>query len=132
MKLYEPQPAHKLYPFDRGWRAVKYVMPYFFKRTNATTHWWLNHADTVRTWASTEDKFEQYCAWVVIVGLWLAGGSQYIAALVLATLIVGAQIIMLTLWAALSLVMIAVLSLGTFLYSQHYRLFCRCPACHES
>lgn len=131
MNIYLPQPAYKIYAFDRGWRVTRYVMKHLFVQTNIAARWWLDKADSVRIWASTEHWFKKYWAWVVIVGLWLAGGTQYISAMILAALFLIVQTLVLSIWAAISLLGMGLLVIFTFLYSRYYRIFFRCPDCHK-
>jgi len=131
MNIYTPQPAYKIYAFDRGWRVLKYVVRHLFLRTQAEAEWWFKKAQGVRHWSIGEDWYKVYAAWVVIVGLWIAGGIQYVTATIVAALFIAAQVTALSLWAAISLIGMGVLSICTFAYSRYYRIFFRCPDCHR-
>ena len=132
MNLYVPQPAHKIYAFDRGWRVLKYVAHHLFVRTNQAARWWWKRADSVRIWATPEHWFKKYCAWVIVVSFALAGAAQYLSAFALVALFVVIQSVLLTTWAALALLGMGILAGWNFAYSRFYRIFYRCPNCHDS
>jgi len=131
IELYTPQPAYKIYAFDRGWRVIRYTTQHLFARTDIAARWWFNQANSVRSWGASHEWYINYWAWVVIVGMWLAGGTQYISAFALAALFIGVQTLILSLWVALSCVTIGVLAAITFSYSRIYQIFFRCPNCHN-
>lgn len=131
MKLFEVQPAYKIYAFDRGWRIMRYVTDNLFKRTDIAARWWFNKANDTRSAIAVKHWFVKYWGYVLIAGLWLAGAAQYISAMILAGVFLALQSILLSLWVAISLVMIGILSACTFVYSRYYRIFCRCPDCHS-
>src|SRR6266571_5361276 len=109
MNLYVPQPAYKIYAFDRGWRIMKYVTENLFKRTHVAARWWFDRADRVRVWAIGEHWFKKYWAYVVVVGLAVAGATQYASAMLVAALFLAAQAAVLSLWVALSVLTMALL-----------------------
>jgi hypothetical protein len=131
LKLYEEQPAYKIYAFDRGWRIMKYVTENLFKRTDVAARWWFDKASMVNGWGSRGGWFKKYWAYVVIAGMWLAGGIQYVTAMIVAALFLAFQAVALSIWVVLSVMMMALLALFTFAYSRYYRIFCRCPDCHK-
>jgi hypothetical protein len=131
LKVYVPQPAYKIYAFDRGWRVLTYVAHHLFVRTNKAARWWWDRADRVRIWAAPEHWFKKYWAWVIIVSFAIAGAAQYLSAFVLVALFVVIQAVLLTTWAALALLGMGILMGWNFLYSRYYRIFQRCPNCHN-
>ncbi len=131
LKLYEVQPAYRIYAFDRGWRIMRYITENLFKRTDVAARWWFDKANALRAWASGEHWFKKYWAYIAMAGLWLAGGIQYVSAMIVAALFVVIQALVLSGWVALSVLMMALLALCTFTYSRYYRIFCRCPDCHK-
>ncbi len=131
MTLFEVQPAYKIYAFDRGWRIIRYVTENLFKRTNVTARWWFDKGKDVLAWGALKGSFAKYWSYVVMVGMMAAGGVQYVTAMMMAGLFVAVQSILLSLWAALSLLAIGILFVCTFAYSRFYRIFFRCPDCHK-
>jgi hypothetical protein len=125
------QPAYKIYAFDRGWRIIRYVTENLFKRTDVAARWWFNKGKDTLSWGRAKGSFALYWAYVVLVGMWLAGIVQYVTAMIMAALFVAVQSVLLTLWAALCLLAIGILFVGTFTYSRIYRIFFRCPDCHK-
>ncbi len=101
------QPAYKLYAFDRGWRIIRYVTENLFKRTDVAARWWFNKGKDTLSWGRAKGSFALYWAYVVLVGMWLAGIVQYITAMIMAALFVAVQSVLLTLWAALCLLAVA-------------------------
>lgn len=131
VKLFEVQPAHKMYAFDRGWRIMKYVTENLFTRTHVAARWWFSKAQDARTRSATQGTFVKYWMYVYMVGLYMAGGAQYLSAMALAALFLVLQSIALALWATLSVVVIGLLAVYTFAFSRFYRIFFRCPDCHK-
>lgn len=131
MNLYVPQPAYKIYAFDRGWRIMNYVTSHLFQRTDKQARWWFGKAQNVILWASSKEWYAKYAAYVVVGGLWLAGGSQYISAMIIAALFLALQAVLLSIWAAFSAIFMGLLSAYNVIYSRIYGIFYRCPDCHK-
>ncbi|MEO6892915.1 MAG: hypothetical protein ABI456_24215 [Ktedonobacteraceae bacterium] len=131
MALVEAQPAYKIYAFDRGWRIIRYVTENLFKRTDIAARWWFNKKNDVLVWGTLKGTFIKYWCYVIVVGMVIAGCIQYIMAMLMAVLFVIVQSLLLSLWAALSLLIIGLLFVGTFIYSRFYRIFFRCTDCHK-
>src|SRR5579872_4619541 len=131
MQMFEVQPAHKIYAFDRGWRIMKYVTHHLFKRTDVAARWWFTKAEDVKTRSATKGMFVKYWFYVYMIGLYLAGGVQYVSAMIIAALFIAIQSIVLSIWVALSVIVIGILAACTFTYARFYRIFFRCPDCHK-
>lgn len=131
MALFEVQPAHKIYAFERGWRIMGYVTNHLFQRTNLAARWWFTKAQDAQIRNASKGAFVKYCVYVYMAGMYLAGAAQYLSAITLAALFLALQFIVLVLWAFVSLCMIGLLTVGTFAYSRFYRIFFRCPDCHK-
>jgi len=131
MLFFEIQPAPKIYAFDRGWRIMKYVTKNLFKRTDVAARWWFNKAQDAMNYGRTRSAFIKYWMYVIVLGLWMAGAAQYVSAMLLACLFLAVQTILLSIWVAISMVMIGFLTLCTFVYGRFYRIFFRCPDCYE-
>ncbi len=131
MAIFEPQPAFKIYAFERGWRIMKYVTENLFKRTDVAARWWFTKAEDAKTRSTTQGAFVKYWMYVYMAGLYLAGGAQYVSAMILAALFLLVQSILLSLWVVFSIITIGILWLCTFAYSRLYRIFYRCPDCHK-
>ncbi|HMH10488.1 MAG TPA: hypothetical protein VK553_07240 [Candidatus Nitrosopolaris rasttigaisensis] len=131
MAFIETQPAYKIYPFDRGWRIISYVIKSLFNRTHTAACWWFNKGQGRVARARWQGKLVLYCAYVVMIGMALAGGFQYVPAMILIVLFVAIQPILLSLWAVVCLLAIVILAFCTLVYSRLYRIFFRCPDCHK-
>src|SRR3989442_537795 len=131
MALYEVQPAPKMYAFDRGWRIMRYVTENLFKRTDVAARWWFNKARDSINYGNRKSMFIKYWAYVLVVGLGLAGAAQYVSAMILAGLFLLVQSILLSIWVAICMVLIGFLAMCTFAYSRFYRIFFRCSDCHK-
>lgn len=131
MALYEVQPAPKMYAFDRGWRIMRYVTENLFKRTDVAARWWFGKARDSINYGNRKSMFIKYWAYVLVVGLGLAGAAQYVSAMILAGLFLLVQSILLSIWVAICMVLIGFLAMCTFAYSRFYRIFFRCPDCHK-
>lgn len=131
MARFEVQPAHKIYAFDRGWRIMRYVTNHLFQRTNEAAKWWFEQAQDVLLRSQSRGIFVKYWMRVYMVGLYMAGGVQYVSAMIIAALFLALQSIVLASWAALSLCLIGLLAVYTFIYARFYRIFFRCPNCHK-
>jgi len=131
MAIYEIQPAYKIYAFDRGWRIMRYVTEHLFKRTDVAARWWFNKAqDLIRSTAS-KGWFIKYWVYVIVAGMWLAGATQYVSAMILAAAFLAVQAVVLSAWVGVSVVIMSLLALCTFTYGRFYRIFFRCPDCHK-
>jgi hypothetical protein len=131
MTLFEAQPAYKIYAFDRGWRIIKYVTENLFKRTDIAARWWFNKARALLARYRMSGSFVKYWIYVVMAGMFIAGGAQYFSAMILAGVFIALQSVLLSIWAAISMLMIGLLTLCTFIYARFYRIFFRCPDCHK-
>lgn len=132
MKLYEPQSAHLMYAFDGGWQVMRYVREHVFKRTSANADTYYISAQSWAVKARDADNIlTKYWQWMGAGGFGLAGISQYFAAIIVVALFVVMQFLFLTIWAGLSVFLIAILSFINFIYGTVYRIFVRCPSCHE-
>ena len=84
MKLFEPQPAHLMYPFQGGWQVMGYVYANVFARTDTEARSWFAIGSKWEAKAKAEDnvvlKYWYYC---VYAGAMLAGAFQYVAAMVI-------------------------------------------------
>lgn len=130
MNLYLPQPAYKIYAFDRGWRVLNYVTKNLFLRTDIEAKRWYARGNRTRAWGALQPWYGKYCAWVVIIGMGIAGATQYVSAMLIAALFIAVQALLLSIWSGICLIGMGILSSYTFLYSRFYRIFCRCPNCH--
>ena len=110
---------------------MKYVTENLFKRTDVAARWWFTKAEDIKTRSKRQGAFIKYWMYVYMVGLYLAGGVQYVSAMLMAGLFLGMQTILLSLWVVFSIIMIGILTLCTFAYSRFYRIFYRCPDCHK-
>lgn len=132
MKLYEPQPAPLIYAYDGGWQVMKYVTEHVFSRTSTEAQKWFKWGEPWQSKAKLEDnKLLKYWFWCVFIGAWFAGCSQYIAAMLIVTLFVAIQFIVLVTWVAITSVLMALLFVVNFIYGTYYKIFYRCPDCHE-
>lgn len=131
-RFYETQPAPLSYPFDGGWQVMKYVRENVFKRTDVTAREYYKKAEPRKLEAeaesSTVPKYWKYC---IYVGYMLAGHSQYVSAMMIVALFLALQFVILVLWAILATAANTLLAGFTFLYGQYYKIFFRCPDCHE-
>lgn len=130
MNLYLPQPAYKIYAFDRGWRIMRYVTTNLFQRTDVQARWWFGKARDLINYSKYKAAYIKYCLYVVVAGLGLAGAAQYITAMIIAALFIAIHAIVLSVWVVLSSLLMAVLAAFTFTYSKFYGIFFRCPDCH--
>ncbi|MBA3533222.1 MAG: hypothetical protein H0T73_14980 [Ardenticatenales bacterium] len=132
MKLYEPQPAHLMYAYDGGWQVMKYVVNHVFSRTTAAARKWYAFGDPWKTKAEYEDnKLLKYWYWCIYVGAMLAGVAQYIAAMLIVAAFAIVQFLVLLSWAVVTSLGIVILAMFNSLYGFYYKIFARCPDCHE-
>jgi len=142
MALFHEQPASKIYAFDRGWRIEKYVTIHLFQQMHQFALIWFRQARKARRWSNTLTASANAGKWVVyaikygvlvyIAGIYVAGGVQYLSAMLMTALFLTLQSIALSLWVVLSFLLMGLLTGYTFAYSRYYRIFQRCPSCHES
>lgn len=132
MKRYEPQPAHLMYAFDGGWQVMKYVRENVFSRTGAEAEKYYKRAKDEEDKAKYQDSVvTKYWQYSIVAGYYLAGVSQYISALTLVLVFYAIQFVLLVTWSAISYLLIALLAAVNFLHGHYYKIFFRCPNCHE-
>jgi hypothetical protein len=129
MQLYLPQPARKIYAFDRGWRVINYVREHLFARTTVEAKRWIGYAGTWSGKISGADNLAvKYWDFCLAAGCWLAGVAQYLSAMTLVIIFLLVQSLVLAVWALLAMLFMGALSLYTFVYARFNRIFVRCPA----
>jgi hypothetical protein len=132
MKLYEPQPSILIYPFDGGWKVISYIWNNLFSRTQSAANFWYKQGEDWQDKARYEENdLLKYWYSMAFVGFQLAGICQFISALFLVAVFFLCQVIFLALWAFLASILMVILSIGNSLYSNVYKIFFRCPDCHE-
>ena len=131
MKLFEPQPAHLMYPFQGGWQVMSYVYANVFARTDTEARSWFAIGSKWEAKAKAEDnvvlKYWYYC---VYAGAMLAGAFQYVAAMVIVAAFMVLQLLFLLVWSGSAAVLMALLTIANSLYASYYRIFVRCPTCY--
>lgn len=131
-QLYEKQPAKLMYPFGGGWQVMKYVKDNVFKQTESAANYWYTQGSTFKTKAEYESNaLIKYYYWSAYAGFQLAGISQYLSALLIVALFFVIQFVILLIWMLLATVLMGILAGGNFLYGFYYKIFFRCPDCHE-
>lgn len=132
MKLYEPQPSYLMYAFGGGWQVMDYVWQNVFKRTASGANWWYEKGNDCKLKADYADAvYWKYWWWSAFLGFQLAGLSQYVTAFLIVAIFCAFQFIILVIWAAINSLVIAMLVGFNFLYGSYFRIFFRCPDCHE-
>jgi hypothetical protein len=128
---FEAQPAYPMYPVDRGWRVARHVAKETFALTGNAAEWWFDHARDMVARAGTADNVAvTYWMYCVAGGCYLAGGAQYVSAMLFVALFLAVYVVVLSLWSLGAALLIGALALGTKLYSLYYRAYYRCPACY--
>lgn len=131
-RIYTSQPAPLSYPFDGGWQVMKYVRENVFKRTDVAAREYYKKAEPRKLEAEAEArKIPKYWKYCIYLGFMLAGFSQYVSAMLIVGIFLILQFLTLIIWAFVAMLVAGILALFTFLYGQYYRLFFRCPDCHE-
>lgn len=132
MKLYEPQPAHLTYAYDGGWQVMRYVWQNVYTETDKAARYWFNLAkDSERKARRSDNIVSKYWLWSIVIGCAIAGVLQYISAFAIVSLFVVLQFLFLVAWITASSLFVAFLAFGNFLYGAYYKIFFRCPDCHE-
>lgn len=142
MARFHAQPASKIYAFDRGWRIEKYVTIHLFRQMHLFALTWFRQARRARLWSRRLMASNGVGRWLIyaikygvlvsIAGIYLAGGVQYLSAMLMTALFLTLQSIFLSLWVVLSFLLMGLLACYTFAYTRYYRIFQRCPNCHEA
>jgi len=132
MQLYEPQPSYLMYAFGGGWEVMAYIWQNVFKRTASDANWWYMQGNSCKLKAQYAGSIPvRYWWWSAYAGCQLAGLSQYLTALAIVAAFCVIQFLILTIWAAISGLVIALLLGFNFLYGNYFKIFFRCPDCHE-
>ncbi|MGH2484913.1 MAG: hypothetical protein ACRDHE_02770, partial [Ktedonobacterales bacterium] len=84
-----PQPASKIYAYDRGWRVMKYVREHLFQRTSVAAQDWIKQAGVCGSKARLASSWAMRYWWACrAFGSWLAGAAQYLSAMTVVCLFV--------------------------------------------
>jgi hypothetical protein len=130
---FEAQPAYPMYPVDRGWRVARYVAQATFARTRTAAAWWFDHAADFKSNADAADNAVFTYWWYCVAGgCYLAGGAQYVSAMLFVTVFLLLHVLVLSVWFLGAALLIALLAVYTRAYSLYHRAYYRCPACHRA
>lgn len=131
MKLFEPQPAHLMYPFQGGWQVMGHVYANVFAKTDTEARGWFVIGSKWEAMAQAENnkilKYWYYCAYA---GAGLAGAFQYLSAMVIVVVFLAIQLVLLLAWSTSAATLMALLTIANYLYASYYRIFVRCPSCY--
>jgi hypothetical protein len=133
LKLVEAQPAHLMYAYDGGWQVMQEVRTTVFSKTHAFArrYWYKWMKAWSRRARSANHILLKYWFWTAVIGLWIAGTSQYLSAILIIVLFIFFQLGLLLAWMMLTSLMILFLSFVNVLHGYYYRIFFRCPDCYE-
>jgi hypothetical protein len=121
-----------MYAFGGGWQVMGYVWENIFKRTTSEANWWYAQGEKCKLKAQYASELVlQYWWWTAFAGCGLAGLSQYLAALAIVAFYCVVQFLLLVIWAGINSAVIAMLAAFNFLYGNYFKIFFRCPDCHE-
>ena len=133
MRLSTPQPAYKMYVFERGWRIERYIGKYFMGRTHAIKDWWFDRGALAEDWSWKMHILPVvYLTWIIKIGCQLAGLVQYVLGVELCAIFTCLALCLLTIGMVLGWLTIAVCTLGNIVYARVHRVFFRCPNCHKN
>lgn len=127
----QPRSAQKLYPFDRGWRILRYVIESLTTRLYSIHTWWVNKVRQLVGFASNRHWFVRYWVYVCIVGMVIFATIQYIEMLLVVICFLVLYILSLAIWAFFYLIIISFLALRTWIYTKYNAFFFCCPHCHK-
>jgi ARC6-like, IMS domain/Double-GTPase 2 len=135
---YTPQPARLMYFYDAGWVVIKDIGISAFAIT-------ILDASKIKTWASNlinEGKFYFAGSWFgkiravvynygIGLGLYLGWIFHFVAALAIVSIFIGIQFIFLSIGAIFTTFITSLLAIGTYIYGSFYKVYYRCPNCHD-
>jgi hypothetical protein len=131
-QYYEPQPAYLTYAFAGGWQVMKHVRENAFSRTASHANWWYDQGKKAKTKAEYEsNSLVKYYLWSAYAGCQLAGMAQYLAAMLIVAIFFAVQFVVLLAWMLISILLMVALATINLLYGSYYKIFFRCPDCHE-
>jgi hypothetical protein len=135
---YTVQPARLMYFYDGGWFVIQYISKNVWRTTkddaSKCRNWGQNFLDNGSS--HLEGNFFQKI-WAFIRyygpgwGLMLGGLFHFVAALSIVGIFMGLQSIFLCLGVLFASVVTFILGIGTYLYGSFYKVYYRCPNCHE-
>ncbi len=134
--LYDPQPAALIYMIDSGWFVIAFVFGNVWRATGEDADNWLEKAQIYieNAQQDTGNPLKQ------IGGLWLyaaAGGMvlgglfHFVAAFLIVVAFATLQAGFLLIGAVVSLILMLIIGATNTLYGQIYRMYFRCPNCHD-
>jgi hypothetical protein len=135
MNLYEPQPARLIYAYDKGWKVIGSVFADIIPKTTEKAAFWFGMSAESASEADDANKhlILKIWLWAAAAGLFIAAISHYFAAALIFLFFASAQIFLMVLWVLITSLLMAILSISAFLYSNIYKIFYRCPhtGCYE-
>jgi len=131
-KVVETQPSYAMYAFYGGWNVMEYVRDNVFSRTQAAANFWFTQGNSVKVKGEyASNTLYKYYFYSAYAGCWLAGISQYVSALMVVAVFFVLQMLILTIWMIAATIAMGLLAGVNFLYGNYYKIFFRCPECHE-
>ncbi len=137
MKFFEDQPAYKMYVFDGGWYVIQYVFQNVFRNTGDEAKPWFDRARRFRDEANFNHKWDfmgtLLKVWKsgIALGNMLGGASHYITAILIVALFSVIQFVILAIGALFASVGMVGLTIFNRIYTTFYRIYVRCPVCHN-
>jgi hypothetical protein len=131
MKLYIPQPAHKIYAFDRGWRILRRSTLKFFEYAQKADQWCQHIKSNWKSPRSDSNRFKRWGAYTLTVACIIAGKAQYLSTILVVIPLAIFWCFAMILWVVGSLIIMFALTAYTKVFMLHFRIFNRCQSCHR-
>lgn len=130
--LVTPPSAYRMYPLDRGWRALRSTPRHILIRSHQLAVRWIDRATSLRSLASERSWSVKGAVWPLIAGFYLAAVLQYLPHCVLALFFLLLFSILLLAWLFLALLEVSALTVLRLCYVKAGRIRCHCPACYKT
>lgn len=121
----------KLYPFDRGWRILRFVIEALRTRFSTMYNWCVHKVQHFVDVAATRHWFVRYWIYTGIVGMVIFAVILCAEMMLTASILLVLYLFSLAIWAAIDYIIIGFLALGEWIYKKFYAFFFCCPHCHK-
>lgn len=136
--LYTVQPARLMYFYDAGWFVIRHISQNVWEPTRNDAQKWYERGQhlidegkshfSVGFFQKMWPLIRYYAPGLGFLVGWLV---HFIAALVIVGLFIGLQLIFLSAGTLVTTILTLLLGIGTYTYGSFYRVYYRCPDCHE-
>lgn len=133
---YEIQPARLMYFYDAGWSVILYVGQNAWRVTRNDARKLLDKGQNlINQGHRSSGYFQKFISLIRFyspgLGLIIGWLFHFVATIAIVGFFIGLQFLFLFIGVIITTILTALLGIGTYLYGSFYKIYYRCPNCHE-